>query len=82
MSLTMQSFTLSTFTSSLTKLAANGSNWIIWKTRMQLFLGAKQATQSFNNSLPPPPKPQPLADNANEDAVKCQGHSTLSSQCV
>ena len=66
----MQSSTSSTLTSSLPKLAANGSNWIIWKTRMQLFLGAKHATQSFDDLLPPPQKPQPLADDANEDAVK------------
>ena len=37
---------------------------------MQLFLGAKHAIQSFDDLLPPPPKPQLLADDANEDAVK------------
>ena len=66
----LQSSNSSTPTSSLPKLAANGSNSIIWKTQMQLFLGAKNAAQSFDNSIPPPNKPQPSADGADDDMVK------------
>ena len=55
--------------STLLKLAADGSNWIIWRTRMQVFLGAKFA-QYLNSSTTSPAKPQPLDSSAKEEAVK------------
>ena len=56
--------------STLPKLAADGSNWIIWKTRMQVFLGAKKIIAHLDSSAAPPQEPQPPATNANNDELK------------
>ena len=62
--------TSTTLNSTLPKLAADGSNWIIWKTRMQVFLGAKKFAQYLDGSTTSPTKPQPLDSSAKEDVVK------------
>lgn len=60
--------TTTSLTSTLPKLAADGSNWIIWKTQMQVFLGAK--ILNHLDSWTAPTKPQPLTDAAWEDETK------------
>jgi len=62
--------TSSTLHSMLPKLAADGSNWIIWKTRMQVFLGVKKFTQYLNTSSSALTKPELLADDVGEEVVK------------
>lgn len=52
------------------KLAADGSNWIVWKYRMKIFLEANGLKNHLNHSTPPPVKPQPLANDAKEDEIK------------
>ena len=65
----MLSSTTSTH-SILPKLAADGSNWIIWKTRMQIFLGAKKLAEHIGKSASPPTKPSDLPTTAVDDEVK------------
>ena len=62
--------TSTSLTSTLPKLAADGSNWIIWKTRMQVFIGAKKILTHLDSLATPPTKPQPLADTAGDDETK------------
>ena len=62
--------TSTSLTSTLPKLAADGSNWIIWKTRMQVFLGAKKILTHLDATITPPTKPQPLTDTTGDDAIK------------
>ena len=64
------STTSTTLNSTLPKLASNGSNWVIWKMRMQFFLGSKELDEHLEESTPIQPTPEPLDDNANEDARK------------
>src|ERR1700733_1846872 len=67
---TMQSTNASTtLTSTLPKLTSDGSNWIVWKMRMDIFLGSRDLTQYLDGSTPPPDQPHPLADDANEESV-------------
>ena len=44
-SMMLPTSTSTTLNSTLPKLTADGSNWIIWKMRMQVFLGAKKFAQ-------------------------------------
>jgi len=66
----MLSTSSNTLLSSLPKLALDGSNWIVWKARMTVFLGAKRYTQYIDGSKSPPSKPKPLADGADEKATE------------
>ena len=62
--------TSSALHSTLPKLAADGSNWIIWKTQMQVFLGAKKFAQYLDASFSALTKPEPLANNVGVEAIK------------
>ena len=66
----MLSATTSTSHSILPKLANDGSNWIIWKTRMQVFLGAKKLAHLIDKSATPPAEPPTLGDTAKEADIK------------
>lgn len=68
--LTFVRLTPATLDHMLPELAADGSNWIVWKTRIQVFLGANRLAQHLDHSTPPPVKPQPLTDGAKEDAIQ------------
>ena len=48
----------------LPKLAADGSNWIVWKTRIQILITAKNLAHILDDSDTPPAKPKPPADDA------------------
>ena len=54
----------------LPKLAADGSNWVIWKYRIKIFLKVNGLKNHLDHSTPPPVKPQPLNDDAKEDEIK------------
>ena len=54
---------------SLPKLAADGSNWIVWKTRIQILIGAKKLAHVLTNSATPPTQPNPLGDAATADQI-------------
>ena len=66
----MLSATTSTMHSTLLKLAPDGSNWIIWKTRMQVFLGAKKLAHLIDKSASPPQEPPALAQGAKDADIK------------
>ena len=67
----MLSTTFSTsLASTLPKLTTDRSNWIIWKTRMQVFLGAKKIITHLDTSATPPKEPQPPASGATNDEIK------------
>lgn len=38
--------------------------------RIQFFLGSKEFDKHFNQSIPTPPNPEPLANGANEEVKK------------
>ena len=42
------------------KLKADGSNWIVWKTRIQILIEAKKLAHLLDDSIAPPAKPEPL----------------------
>lgn len=58
--------TSTTLSSTLPKLTSDWSNWVIWKTRMQIFLGAKKFASHLDNSTPPP-QPKPVAEGAKAE---------------
>jgi hypothetical protein len=60
--------------STLPMLAADGSNWFVWKIRMHGFLDVKRLTHHLDDSPPPPTKSRPLADDADEEAVERHGN--------
>ena len=62
--------TTSTTHSTLPKLAPNGSNWIIWKTCMQVFLGVKKLAHLIDKSASPPQEPPALAQGAKDANIK------------
>ena len=62
--------TTSTSHSILPKLTADGSNWIIWKTPMQVFLGAKKLACHIDKKTTPPIEPSALASNADAATTK------------
>jgi hypothetical protein len=51
-------------------LAPDDSNWIPWKLRMETFLEATGLWEHLDHSTPPPSKPRPPAQDANEDEVE------------
>ena len=53
----------------LPKLALDGSNWIVWKTRIQILIGAKKLAHILDDSATPPTKPEPLANATNAAAI-------------
>ena len=67
---TMSSSTSTTLNTTLPKLAPNGSNCLVWKTRMQGFLSLRKFANHLDDSTVPPIKPKPLADNPGEEDVK------------
>ena len=67
---TMLPTTSNSLASTLPKLALDGSNWIIWKKRMLIFLGSKRATSHIDSSKPPPKEPEPVADGAKAEDIK------------
>ena len=52
------------------KLAVDGSNWIIWKTRMERYLGSKKLAKHIRPSSVVLIEPSPLKADAKEDAIK------------
>ena len=44
------------------KLSADGSNWIVWKTRIQILIGAKKLAHILDEKVTRPTKPEPLTD--------------------
>jgi len=58
----MLSTTLAEFQTTFPVLAYDGSNWIIWKHRIQILLGAVRLDHIIDDSTVPPSKPEPLAD--------------------
>jgi hypothetical protein len=67
---TMSSSTSTTLHTTLPKLAIDGSNWLVWKTRMEGFLSLRKFANHLDDSTIPPPKPEPLADNSGDEATK------------
>ena len=51
-------------TSSLPKLTADGSNWIIWKHHIQVYAAMRKLDYILDETATPPTKPEPLADTA------------------
>ena len=62
--------TSTSLSSVLLKLASDGSNWIIWKTRIQVFLGAKKLAHVIDKSASLPEAPTDLATDAKETEIK------------
>lgn len=55
---------LATSQTTIPKLAADGLNWIIWKNRIQTLIEAKKLDSILDDSVTPPPKPEPLGASA------------------
>jgi len=54
----------------LPKLATDKSNWIIWKTCIQVFLRSKKLMSHISKTSSPPTKPSTLASTADAIAKK------------
>ncbi|KAF9779326.1 hypothetical protein BJ322DRAFT_989712, partial [Thelephora terrestris] len=50
-------------TTTIPKLAVNGSNWIVWKNRTLILIHAKKLSHLLDDSVARPVKPEPLGDN-------------------
>ena len=50
-------------------LAFDGSNWIVWKARMQILIRAERLGHIIDDSAIHPAKPEPLADTATAAEV-------------
>ena len=57
------SFPNASQTMTLPKLAANGSNWIVWKNHILIWIHAKNLSHMLDNSVAIPTKPEPLSDS-------------------
>ena len=58
------------FSSTLPKLATDGSNWLVWKSRMQTFVGVRKLAHHLDSLTIPPAKPEPLAKEADKAAIE------------
>jgi len=47
----------------LPKLASDGSNWIVWKTRIQILIGAKKLAHLLDDKITRPTKPEQPSGN-------------------
>ena len=67
----MLSATTATHQTNLPKLAADGANWIVWKNRIQILIGAKKLAHILDDKAAAPTEPKPLAAGAKaEDIAK------------
>jgi hypothetical protein len=60
----MLSTTVAASQTTFPKLASDGSNWIVWKTRIQILIGAKKLAHLLDEATVRPTKPEPLGDDA------------------
>ena len=65
----MLSTTIATSQTTVPKLAADGSNWIVWKARIQVLIGAKKLAHLLDDSVVVPAKPEPLTTGAKDTEV-------------
>jgi hypothetical protein len=56
----MLSTSIAASQTTLPKLATDGSNWIVWKTRIQILIGAKKLAHLLDDTVTRPTKPDPL----------------------
>jgi len=58
----MLSNSITTSQTNFPKLASDGSNWIVWKTRAQIYIGARKLARLLDEATVQPTKPDPLGD--------------------
>ena len=58
----MLSTSLATSQTTIPKLLSDGSNWIVWKTRIELLLGARKLAHLLDETTVRPTTPEPLGD--------------------
>ena len=56
----MLSTSIAASQTTLPKLASDGSNWIVWKTRIQILIGAKKLAHLLDDTVTRPTKPDSL----------------------
>jgi len=61
----MLSASIATSQTTLPKLASDGSNWIVWKTRIQILIGVKKLAHLLDDKIICPTKPEPLTGTPN-----------------
>ena len=52
----------------LPKLLSDGSNWILWKARIRIYIGSKKLAHLLDETTVRPTKPEPLGNNPTDDA--------------
>jgi hypothetical protein len=60
---------LATSQTTIPKLTADRSNWILWKNRIQILIEAKKLDYIMDDSVALPPKPEPLGETATTAAT-------------
>jgi hypothetical protein len=65
-------------TYSLPNLEHRGSNWVVWKHRIQTLIEAKWLAHHLDHSTPPPPKPGALVEGATGEDTKIYDKAVIS----
>jgi len=67
-------------TTTIPKLASDGSNWIVWKTRTQILIGAKKLARLLDEATVRPTAPTPLTDKSS--ATETAAYETALEKCL
>jgi len=65
---------------SIPKLASDGSNWIVWKTRITILIGAKKLARLLDEATVRPPMPKTLGDKPS--ATETAAYETALEKCL